>query len=138
MLPRLPFFFAFWTLHAQSFINISTRCHRIHSVFPQLPKHSKFSKIAKQSTTTITQCCGPSRSWYKWLCLSIMDPCFFCRIPATHNFFNLLKILNLGCSLVLANFFKENSICLGLIGAVLSAPPKSDKSSLSKSALCMF
>jgi len=49
-----------------------------------------------------------------------MDRCYFSRNPVTHTFFHLLKTLKLGCPILLANCFKENSICFKLIGALPS------------------
>ena len=95
------------------------------------PNAPSSQKISQQSTTTISQCCGLSRSWHEWFCPWIMCRCFFSSFPATHTFFHLLKALNLGCSFFLANCFKENSICFSLTGAGPSAPPMSDKSLLS-------
>jgi hypothetical protein len=47
-----------------------------------------------------------------------MDRSFFPRNPATHYFFHLLNLLKLGCPILLANCFKENSVCFKLIGAL--------------------
>jgi len=64
-----------------------------------------------------------------------MDQCFFPRNPATHTFFHFLNVLKLGCPILLANCFKENSICFRLFRALPSAPPGSDELLLSYSTL---
>jgi len=44
MLPRLPLFHAFCTLHAQCVKSFTTHYRQIHSALPKLPKCTKFSK----------------------------------------------------------------------------------------------
>jgi len=55
--------------------------------------------------------------------------------PNHLHFLPLVEGTKLGCPILLANCFKENSVCFMLIGALPSAPPKSDASSLSYAAL---
>jgi len=134
LLPRLPFFLASRNSLAHFFRNISTQCRRIYSAFTKFSKGSHFSNVSKQSATAISQCRGPFCYCFKRLCPGIIDRCFFSSNPATHTFFHLLNALKLGCAILLANCFKENSVCFKLIGALPSALPKSDESSLSYSA----
>ena len=123
LLPRVPFFVASRTFLARFFRNMSTHCCRIHSMLLKFSKGSHFSKVSKNSATTISQCRGPSGCGFKQFCPGIMDQCFFSRNPATPSFFHLLNALKLGCPILLANCFKENSVCFKLIGALPSAPP---------------
>jgi len=134
LLPRLPFFLASWISLAHFFKKISTHCWWIHSTWSKLTSRSEVSSVTKKSAAAISQCMGPSRTCLNWFCPWIMDRCFLPGNPATHTFFHLLKALKLGCLILLANCFKENSICFRLIGGLPSAPPKSDKSSLSWAA----
>jgi len=131
LLPRLPCLLASRTSHVHFFRNISTHCCRIHSALSEVSKGSHFSKVAQKSATAVSQCRGPSCCCLKRFCPGIMDRCFFSRNPTTHTFFHLLNALKLGCPILLANCFKENSVCFNLIGALPSAPPTSDESSLS-------
>jgi hypothetical protein len=131
LLPRVPFFLASQTSLAHFFTNISTYCRRIHSALSKFSKGSQVSKVSKKSATAVSQCRGPSRSCFRRFCPQIMDRCLFSRNPATHTFFHLLKALKLGCPILLANCFKENLVWFKLSGALGSAPPKSDESSLS-------
>jgi len=131
LLPPLPFFLASQTSLAHSFENISTHCRRIHSALWEFSKGSQVSKVSKISATTISQRRGPSCNWFNQFCPRILDRFFFLRNSATHIFFHLWNALKSGCPILLANCFKENSICFKLIGALPSAPPKSDESSLS-------
>jgi len=135
LLPRPPFFLASRTSLPDFFQNISTHCHRIHSALLKCSKGCHVSKVSNQSATAVSQCRGPSRICFEQFCPGIMDQCFFSRNPATHTFFHLLNVLKLGCPIFSAHCFKENSVCFKLIGALPLAPPKSDKSSLSASAL---
>jgi hypothetical protein len=52
-----------------------------------------------------------------------MDQCIFSRNPATHTFSHLLKVLKLGCPILLVNCFKESFVCYKLIGTLPWAPP---------------
>jgi hypothetical protein len=131
LLPRLPFFLASPTSLTHFFRNMSTHCRRIHSALSKFSKGSHYLKVTKKSATAISQRRGPSHCCFKRFCPGIMDRCFFSRNPTTHTFFHLLNALKLGCPIHLANYFKENSVCFKLIGALPSAPRKSDKSSLS-------
>jgi len=131
LLPRLPFFLASQTSLAHFFKNISTHCRQIHSALSKFSQGSQVLKVSKKSATAVSQSRGPSLSCFKRFCPGIMNRCFFSRNPASHTFFHLLNVLKLGCPILLANCFKENSICFKLIGTMPSAPPKSDKSSLS-------
>jgi len=58
-------------------------------------------------------------------------PMLLLEKPSHHTLLHLLNAPMLGCPILLANCFKENSICFKLIWALPSAPPKSNKSSLS-------
>jgi len=127
LLRCLPFFLASRILHTHFFKNISTCCQRIQSALSKLTNGSQVSNVAKKSATAVTQCRGPSRTCFNLFCPQIMDRCFFSRNPATHTFFHLLNALKLGCPILLANWFKENSICFRLFGGLPSAPAKSDK-----------
>jgi len=131
LLPCYPFFLAFRTSPAHFFKNISPHCHRIHSALSKFSKCGQVLKVSKKSVTAVSQYKGPSLSCFKLFCPGIMDRCFFSRNPATHTFFHLFNELKLGCPILLANCFKENSICFKLIGTLPSAPPKSDESLLS-------
>jgi len=132
--PRLPFFLASSISLAHFFRNISTNCWQIHSVLSKLTNGSQVSNVAKKSATAVSQCRGPSRTCFNQFCPLIMDRWFFSRNTATHTFFHLLNPLKLGCPILLANCFKENSVCFRLIGGLPSAPPKSDESLLSSAA----
>jgi len=131
LLPRVTFFLASRTSLPHFFRNISTHCRRIHSALSKFSKGSHFLKVSKKSATAVAQCRRSSCCCFKRFCPAIMDRCFFSRNPATHTFFHLLNALKLRCPILFANCFKENSVCFKLIGALPSAPPKSDKSSLS-------
>jgi len=89
--------------------------------------------LLQKSATAIPQCRGLSHCCFERFCSGIIDRCFFCRNLATNTFFHLWNALQLGCSILLPNCFKENSVCCKLIGALTLAAPKSDKSSLSSS-----
>ena len=130
LLPRLAFLLAFQTSLAHFFKNTSTHCCRISSTLLKFSKDSQVLKVSKKSATAVSQCRGPSHSCFRWFYPRIVDRCFL-RHPGTHSFFHLLKALKLGCPIFLANCFKEDSVCFRQIGALHSAPPKSDKSSLS-------
>jgi len=84
--------------------------------------------------TALCLCCGLSQSSFHWSSHWIMNRFFFSRILATHIFFHLLDALKLGCCILLAACFKENSICFRLIGGMPAAPSKSDKSCLASAA----
>jgi len=131
LLPRLPILIASETSLARFFKNISTHCRRIHSALSKFAKGSQVLKVSKQSATAVSQCRDPAHCCSRWFCPRIMDRCFFSRNPATYTFFHLLKALKLGCPILWANCFKENSVCFKLIGVLASAPPKSDESLLS-------
>jgi hypothetical protein len=131
LLPPLPFVLASRNSLAHVFTNISTHCRRIHSALSKFSKGSHFSKVSEKSATTICQPRGPSRYGFKMLCPGILDRCFISRNPATHTFLHLLNALKLGGPILLANCFKENSICFKQIGSLPSALPKSYESSLS-------
>jgi len=133
LLPRLPVFHASETSLAHFFRNITTHCDRIHLALSKFSQGSHYSKVSKKSPTAISLCRGPFRCCFNRFCPGIMDRCFFSRTLATHSFFHLLNSLKLGCPILLANCFKENSVCYKLIGAMPSALPKSDESSLSYS-----
>jgi len=135
LLPPLPFFLTSRTSLAHLFQNISTHCRQIHLALSKFSKGSQVPKVSKKSATAVSQCRGPSHIWFKQFCPGIMDQCFFSGNPATHTFFHLLNVLKSGCPILLANCFKENWVCFKLIGALPSAPPRSDESSLSASAL---
>jgi hypothetical protein len=134
LLPCIPFFLASRTSLAHFFRIISTHCRRMHSALSKYSKGSHFSQVSKKSATTISKLRSPFRCCFRRFCPGIIDRCFFSRNPATHTFFHLLNALKLGCPILLANCFKENSVCFKLVGAFASAPPKSDKLSLSQSA----
>jgi len=134
VLPRLSFFLAFQTSLAQLFKKIFTNCRRIHLALSKFFKGSQVSKAFKKSATALSQCRAPSRSCFRWFCPKIMDRCSFSRDSATHSFFHLLNVLKLGCPILSANCFKENSVCFKLMGDWLSAMLKSDESSLPYSA----
>jgi len=125
LLPRL------LNLLPHFFRNISTHCRRKHWALSKFSKGSQVSTVSKKSATSASQCRGPSLSRFKWFSPAIMGRCSFSRNPATHNFFHWLNKLKLGCPILLANCLKENSVRFMLIGALPSAPPKSDESSLS-------
>jgi len=128
LFPGLPSSLAFRTTHAHFFKYTSTDCRQIDSAWSNIFKRAQVTKVSKQSATSVSQSRGPSRSCFKQFCPRIMDLCFFSRYPATHTFFPWLKSLKLGCCMLLANCFKENSVCFKLIGAMPSAPPRSDES----------
>jgi len=128
LFPPLPVFLASQISLAHFFKFISTHCRQIHSAISKLTDGSQLSNVTKKSATTLSQCRSPSWTWFKQLCPRIMDWCFFSRNPATHTFFHLLNALQLGCPVLLANYFKENSVCFKLIQGLPSAPPESDES----------
>jgi hypothetical protein len=134
LLPRHPFFLATRIALSHFFRNISTHCQRIHSAFSKLNNSSQNSNVARKSATAVFQCRSLTRTCFNWFCRRIIDRCFFSRYLTTHTFFHLLNVLKLGCPILLANCFKENSICFRLIGGLPSALPKSDESSLSSAA----
>jgi hypothetical protein len=128
------FFLASRILLAHFLKNILPHCHRIHLAVSKLFKGCQVSKLSKIPATAVSQCRGLCGMCFKRLCPGILELWFFLRIPATHTFFHSLKVPKLGCPILLANCFKENSVCCKLIGALPSAPPKSDESSLPASA----
>jgi len=134
LLPRLPLFLSSRISLAHFFENLSTHCRRIHSALSKLSSGSQTLNVSKKSATAVSLCRGPSRTCFKRFCPRIMDRCFFSKNPATHTLFHLLNALLLACPILLANCFKENSVCFKLTGSLPSAPPKSDESSLSSSA----
>jgi len=103
---------------AHFFKYISTHSCRIHSALLTFSKCSQVLKVFKKSAATVSQCRGPSHSCSRWFCPRIIDRCFFSTIPATHTFFNLLNVLNLGCRILLANYVMENSLCFKLMGGL--------------------
>jgi hypothetical protein len=105
---------------------IATNWRRIKSALSLLSNCSQASIGSKQSAISVTKWQGPSRSCFKRFCPEILDQCSVFRYTATHSFFHLLNVLNLGSPNHLANCFKVNSIWFNLIGAVTAAPPKSD------------
>jgi len=119
---------------AHCFKNISTLCSRIHSALSKLTNGSQVTNFAKTSATDVSQCRGPSRTCLNQFGHLIMDRCLFSRNPAMHTFIHLLNALMLGCPILLANCFKENSIFFWLIRGLPSAPANSDESSLSSAA----
>jgi len=131
MLPHLPFFLASRTSLAHFFKNISIHCRRMYSALSKFSKGSQVSKFFKKSATAISQYRGPTRNGFNRNGPRIIDWCFISRNPATLTFFHLLNALKLGYPILLANYFKENSVCFKLIGALPSAPPKSDELSIS-------
>jgi len=113
---------------AQFFNHDSIYCCRIHLALSKFSKCSQVSEGSKISGTAVTQCREPSRSCFRWRGLQIIARCSFCKNPGTHRFFHVLKVLKLGCHILLANCFKENFFYFKLIGGVPSPLPKSDKS----------
>jgi len=133
LLPWLPLFLASGTSLLHLFKNNWTHCRRIHSELLKFSKDSQVSKVSKQSTPSLSQCRGPTRSCFKFVCSGMTDQFFFSKNPATYNFIYFLNLLKLGCPMLLANYLKGNSFCFNLIGASSSAPPKSNESLLSAS-----
>jgi len=134
LLPCLPLIHASQISLARVFRNISTYCGRIHTPLLKLTDYSKIMNIAKNPAIDISQCMGPSRTCFNQFCPRIMDRCFFFKNLTSHTFFHLSNALKLGCLILLANCFKEISVCFSVIGGVPAAPPKSDKLSLSSAA----
>lgn len=60
--------------------------------------------------------------------------CLLCRYLPAHSFIQMLNTPKLGCHIFLANCFKDNIVCGGLVWALAFAPPKFDESSVSSSA----
>jgi len=134
LFPCLPFFLALRILIAHFFKAIWTHFRQLHWALSKLCNGSQPPYVSKESATAVFQCRGPSQSCFNWLCPRIMDRCFFSQNPVTHTFFHLLNALYLAYPILLANFFKENSVCIRLTGGLPSTPPKSDKLSLTSSA----
>jgi len=130
MVPCFPFVIASWTMHAHVFPNISIHCHWNHTPLSKFSNRSPFSQVTIQSPTGVPQYWGSFQSCLKWVCLWIMHWCFFSRNPATNTFFHLLNVPKYGCPILLPNCFKENSVCFRLIGALPSARPVTNTSSL--------
>jgi len=91
-------------------------------------------KCLQKICNAISQCRGLSPTWFKRFCLWITDRCLFPTIPATDTFFHRFNAPQLAWTIILAYCFKEISVWFRLISSLCSAPPKSDKSSLSSSA----
>jgi len=134
LLPPLPFFLASWTTLAHFFKKPSTQYRWMHSALSKFSKCSQVSELSRKSATVISQRRGSSRNCFKRNCPGIMDQCIFPKNPPTHTSFHLLKALKLCYPILLANCFKENSVCFKVIVTLPSAPHKSDESSLSVSA----
>jgi len=130
LLPRLLCFFASRILLAHSFKHISTHCWRIHLALSKIHNSSQVWNVTKKSATAVSQCRGPSGTFFNQFCPRIMDRYFFSRNPATHTFFHLLNALKLDYPILLANCFTENSVCFSLFDGLPSALPKSNESSL--------
>jgi len=131
MSPRHPFFLASQTLRVHFSKNISTHSHQMHSALSKIFNSSHVLIVSKKRATPVAQSRGPFHNCFWWFCPRIQNRCFLSSHPATHTFIYLLNVLKLGCPILLATCFKENSVCFKLIGAVPSALPKSDESSLS-------
>jgi len=106
----------------------------MHSGLSKFTNSSQFSNVSKKFATAVSQCRGPLPTCFNRFYPWIMDRCFLSRNTATHTFFHLLNALKSGCPILLANCFKENSVCFRPIGGLPSALPKSDELSLSSAA----
>jgi len=129
-----PFFHASWIPLAHFFRNISTHCRQIHLALLKLSNGNQLSNVSKKSLTSVSQCRGSSLSCFKMLWPRKMDLCFFSKNPATYPYFHLFNALLLDWPSLLANCFKEYSVCFRLTGCVFSAPLNSNEFSLSLSA----
>jgi len=75
-----------------------------------------------------------SQSWAEWFFPGIIDQCFVSRHRGTQPFFHFLREVKLGCLILSAICFKQNSVYFKLINAVPSALQIFNESLLSSGA----
>jgi len=68
LMPSVSFFLTSPTSLANGFNIMPTHCRRNHSALLKSSKESEFSKVTKISSTTISQCRGPSHSYFELFC----------------------------------------------------------------------